>query len=217
MAGAVVGLLGAAALALGAFIGLPALASAALSLAVMVLSTGAFHEDGLADTADSLGAYTTQTRLEVMRDSRVGTFGASALVISMILRVSLAAALLEDAGVLAAAAALVAGESVSRAASLAIGYSLEPARSDGAAISAGRPSGDGFFHAGLIGALTTAILVAPTLGLWAGTLAIACVYLAAFAMVRFCAHAYGGQTGDVAGATQQVANLVFLAVVTSLR
>lgn len=135
----------------------------------------------------------------------------------MILRVSLAAALLEDAGVLAAAAALVAGESVSRAASLAIGYSLEPARSDGAAISAGRPSGDGFFHAGLIGALTTAILVAPTLGLWAGTLAIACVYLAAFAMVRFCAHAYGGQTGDVAGATQQVANLVFLAVVTSLR
>lgn len=78
VAGAVVGLLGAAALALGAFIGLPALASAALSLAVMVLSTGAFHEDGLADTADSLGAYTTQTRLEVMRDSRVGAPSAPA-------------------------------------------------------------------------------------------------------------------------------------------
>ena len=56
------------------------LTSATIAVMVGVMITGAFHEDGLADTADSLGGYTPERRLEIMKDSRVGTFGVLALV-----------------------------------------------------------------------------------------------------------------------------------------
>ena len=216
IAGAIVGLIGGGVLTLAFNAGLTALVAAALSLVAMLLATGAFHEDGLADTADSLGAYTIEKRLEVMRDSRVGTFGASALILSLMLRAGLIVAVLESSGVLAAALTLIAAESVSRAGSLAIGYSLDPARPDGAAISAGRPTGDGFFYAGLAGGLVTALTVWPGLSFGAGLIGAIAVYAAAFAMVRFAARTYDGQTGDVAGATQQVANIAFLAAIAIL-
>jgi adenosylcobinamide-GDP ribazoletransferase len=60
--------------------------AAALTLATTLLLTGAMHEDGLADTADGLGGRTREQKLEIMRDSRIGTFGACALAISLLLR-----------------------------------------------------------------------------------------------------------------------------------
>ena len=217
VAGAVVGIIGAGVLILAFNAGLPAFVAAAFSLAAMLITTGAFHEDGLADTADSLGAYTVEKRLEVMRDSRVGTFGASALILSLMLRAGLVAAVADSHGVFAAAMMLIAAESMSRAGSLAIGYALDPARPDGASISAGRPTGDGFFHAGLAAGLITAVAAATSLGFLAGLIGVVAVYATAFGMVRFAAHTYDGQTGDVAGATQQVANIAFLATIAILR
>lgn len=72
--------------------------AAAVSLTCGLLLTGAFHEDGLADTADALGgAYTREKLFEILKDSRIGTFGAAALILSFLLRASLWAALAERA------------------------------------------------------------------------------------------------------------------------
>ncbi|MFN0262940.1 adenosylcobinamide-GDP ribazoletransferase [Tepidamorphus sp. 3E244] len=217
IAGAVVGVIGACIFAFCVWANLSPIVAAGVSLAAMIVTTGAFHEDGLADTADSLGAYTVQDRLEVMRDSRIGTFGACALILSLLLRAGLLASIFEAHGLLAACLVLIAAETTSRAGSLAMGYSLPPARSEGAAISAGKPTGDGFFHAALVAGLVTALCVATTIGFGTGLAAFAAVYLAAFLMVRFAARMYRGQTGDAAGATQQVATLAFLAAVAMLR
>ena len=64
----------------------------------MVLTTGALHEDGLADIADSFGGTTRERRLEIMRDSRIGSFGASALFLALALRIGALAALASRIG-----------------------------------------------------------------------------------------------------------------------
>src|SRR6516165_4237398 len=80
VAGAVVGLIGALVLALTAPLGLPPLLRAGLATAALVAATGALHEDGLADLADGFGGGSTRERkLEIMRESRIGAYGAAAL------------------------------------------------------------------------------------------------------------------------------------------
>ncbi|MGL4812175.1 MAG: adenosylcobinamide-GDP ribazoletransferase, partial [Beijerinckiaceae bacterium] len=79
--------------------GLPTLISATLTIIALTMTTGAFHEDGLADTADGFGGGATrERRLEIMKDSRVGTFGASALALGFILRIGALAHLLDAYG-----------------------------------------------------------------------------------------------------------------------
>jgi len=90
LVGVVVG--GLTALALRLLWGVGPIAAVLLAFGVQLLITGAFHEDGLADTADALGGASTRERaLEILKDSRVGTFGASALVISIVGRAALLA------------------------------------------------------------------------------------------------------------------------------
>src|SRR5215467_2147821 len=74
VAGAIVGLIAAAVYWLARAAGLPPLPAAALTIAAGVLATGCLHEDGLADAADSLGGGTRARKLEIMRDSRIGTY-----------------------------------------------------------------------------------------------------------------------------------------------
>ncbi len=84
--------------------GLPALVSGAVTVAVAAFTTGAFHEDGLADTFDGLGGGATpERRLEIMKDSRLGAFGGTALMLALILRVALLAALIDRLGAAGAA------------------------------------------------------------------------------------------------------------------
>lgn len=86
LAGYLVGLAGYGAI-YGAGEFLPRAIAAAVGLAVMVMFTGAFHEDGLADTADGFGgAFETERKLEIMRDSRIGTYGSAALILSLLIR-----------------------------------------------------------------------------------------------------------------------------------
>src|SRR5215469_4222063 len=113
LAGAVVGAIGALAYALAHAAGLGPLPAAGLTIVATLIVTGALHEDGLADTADAFGAGATpQTRLDIMRDSRIGTFGACALILSIGLRWVALASLV---GPMRAAAALIAAHVAARA------------------------------------------------------------------------------------------------------
>src|SRR5208337_4727067 len=114
----VVGLVGAVALAAAEALGLPPFVAAALAVAALAAATGALHEDGLADVADGFGGgATAQSKLEIMRDSRIGAFGAVALTLSLILRVGALAAALR-AGLWGACASLILVAAVSRAGAL---------------------------------------------------------------------------------------------------
>ena len=136
IAGAVIAAIGALALALANALGLPPLISAALAICALVVVAGALHEDGLADVADGFGGGDTRERkLEIMRDSRVGAYGAAALALSLMLRVAALSALLGH-GLGEAAAGLVLAGTVSRAFGLLPLALLAPARADGLGASA---------------------------------------------------------------------------------
>src|SRR5829696_5520335 len=107
---------------------LPSLGAAALGLGVAALLTGALHLDALADTADALGGTTRERRLEIMRDHAIGSFGAVALVLVLLVEASALAALAVDGH---ATAAFAAAGACSRWASLPLAAALAPARADG--------------------------------------------------------------------------------------
>lgn len=189
--------------------GLDALVVAALALAVSVAVTGALHEDGLADSADGLfGGRTAERRLEIMKDSRVGSYGAVAIGLSLLLRASALAAIIDMAGIGAGVAALLAAACWSRMEGLFLLADEAPARKDGASAAVGRPTGKTVWIAA---GLSLAILAG--LG-WAGSLPIAGLTLGlAFARAltlglgRLARRLIGGQTGDIVGAAQQGAEI----------
>src|SRR5260370_40396891 len=134
--GLVVGLAGWAAFAIAAALGLPATIGALLAVAVTVLTTGALHEDGLADTADGFGGGEDRAgKLAIMRDSRSGAYGVLALAFSVALRAAALAVLTTPR----AGAALIAAHAVSRAGLPIVMRWLAPARDDGLGASAGQP------------------------------------------------------------------------------
>jgi adenosylcobinamide-GDP ribazoletransferase len=135
-AGAALGFVAGAVLVAASGLGEPAPVAALLALTAGVLLSGAMHEDGLADVADGFGGGASRERkLEIMRDSRLGAYGATALVLSLGLRAAALAALAASPG--RALAVLVASGAVSRAAALAPLVLLPSARGDGLGQSAG--------------------------------------------------------------------------------
>ena len=207
VAGATVGLVGALALALTGLIGLPHFIRAGLATAALVAATGALHEDGLADVADGFGGGATRAmKLDIMRDSRIGAYGAIALTLALILRVAALSAAL-DGGFWRASMSLIAVAALSRAGALTPLALLEPARADGAGAAAGRLD-----PGALAAAWGSALVIALVLGLVSLGLAHAVAAAlasgaAALAMVGLARRAIGGQTGDVAGAAQQSAEI----------
>lgn len=177
-------------------VGLPAAAAAGLVLMTQIILTGAMHEDGLADTVDGFwGGWDRERRLEIMKDSAIGTYGVLALILSVGLRwAALTQLLAFDFGPVFAAAIL------SRAALPVFMLALPPARSDGLSCSVGTPAPWAAILSVGLG------LMAAWLFLGAGTapvvlgMAIALVPVAVLARIKI-----GGQTGDVLGAAQQVA------------
>src|SRR6267143_145596 len=115
------------------------LVGATLALGATLLFTGALHEDGLADTADGFGGGATRQQiLDIMRDSRIGTYGALALGVALLLRVG-ALADLPNPGLVAWA--LIAAHAAGRASLPAFMWLIGPARSDGLSAAAGAPPG----------------------------------------------------------------------------
>lgn len=188
--------------------GVPPLASGAIALLASAFVTGALHEDGLADVADGLGGYTRERRLEIMRDSRIGTFGGLALVFSAIAKVSALAAL----PLAFAIPALAVCGALGRAVPAAISRWTPPARTDGLASAAGRPE----LHVVVTGAvLAIVIAVALIPRNWlAATLAVT---VASALAVRWLAmRQIGGYSGDVLGCAEQVAEIALLLTFAAL-
>jgi adenosylcobinamide-GDP ribazoletransferase len=207
VAGTMVGAFGALVYWAAVRLGLPPLVAAALAVAAGMGATGCLHEDGLADAADGLGGGDRERRLEIMRDSRLGTYGACALMMSLLLRWG---ALASIAGAGAVAFALVAAHTAARAPLPAFMAFVPAARRDGLAAAAGVPPFAVVVTAGLIGALALVLCLGPLAAL------VALVLLAAAGMLaaRVSVAAIGGHTGDVLGALEQVNEVLILLVAT---
>lgn len=215
--GWVVGAIGALALA-GALALWPPLVAAVLCSVVTVLVTGAFHEDGLADVADGLGGASTRERaLEIMKDSRIGAFGAIAVVLALGLKFALLAALAGQ-GAFVACAALLAAHVLSRLAPLAVMRASPYVGGEGGKSKpmADAVSGTAVFVA-VLWALPAAALLVVAGGVVNGVAALAATALVALFMVRLLRRRLGGFTGDGLGATQQLSELaIYLALAARL-
>jgi len=183
--------------------------AAALALATTMLITGAMHEDGLADTADGLGGKTRQQKLDIMRDSRIGTFGACALGISLLLRWSTIADIAEPHFV---AVALIAAHVGARACLPAFMQLVPAARPEGLSGSAGRPPAASIIAALILGV----ICLLFALGVMGTVVALLMLVFAGLLLARLAMREFGGQTGDVLGAMEQVGEAVILLVASSL-
>lgn len=211
LAGAVIGIIPALVGGLLSLTALPPLAIATVTVMAAAAVTGALHEDGLADAADGFfGGATPERRLDIMKDSRIGAFGALALILFLMLRVTLTAALLERAGPLGAMVTLLLAEMLSRALMLWQWTALPPARPDGLGARFGIPGRAAAMTGGLftLPLLVCLLAVHPLAGLALG-LGLA-VYSASFTG-KLAVKAIGGFTGDVLGAIQQVTLTAFLA------
>ena len=218
LVGAFVGAVGALVLVVAAWWWTPIVA-ALLALAATLLLTGAFHEDGLADTFDALGGAVPRERaLAIMKDSRIGTYGAVALLLVLTMRVVLAATLCAREPAMAAAA-LVLAHTWGRAAAVGLMASLpyagdaEQAKAKPLATAVGRAElGGALAWAAVVGGLVAGcapFASAPQAGGYLG-LALAAVALVAFTMWRWLKRRLGGYTGDTLGATEQLAELAVL-------
>ncbi len=209
LAGALVGLIGAAVLWLAAQL-LPLPVAALIALAATVAVTGAFHEDGLADTFDALGgSVPTHRALEIMRDSRIGTYGAGALILSLLLRWQLLYAL----PLPLAMAVLVSSHAAARAGAASLMANLDYVRVEVEAKA--KPVAHSLTGANLLSTLALGLL--PMVGIaiavpawWAPLLAGA---LAVVVVRLWCAHWFRqrlqGYTGDALGCAEQLGEIAF--------
>jgi adenosylcobinamide-GDP ribazoletransferase len=180
--------------------------AAAVAVCCTTLLTGAFHLDGLADTFDATGGFGRERSLEIMRDSRIGTYGAAAVALALLVRVGAVAQLLASGGALGA---LVAAGAVSRGAAVALSALLPYARE--APGRGGVLTGRGGLW-GVPVAIAIALGAARLDGLaMVGSAAV--VGLAAWFVFR---RWLGGVTGDALGATSEIAELTAILVAAAL-
>jgi adenosylcobinamide-GDP ribazoletransferase len=209
VAGALLGALAAAVMAGAAAVGLSPLIAAPLAISALIIFSGAMHEDGLADCADGFfGGETPVRKLEIMQDGRIGTFGAVALILSLYLRAA-SLALAADKSLGLACAILIGTAALSRGLALVPLVLLPPARQSGAGFAAGKPA-KGAFAVAIC--LAIPIALAPVLmgaNLPRALLGVGLALGSAYAVAVLARHEIGGQTGDVAGAAQQLAEIVY--------
>jgi adenosylcobinamide-GDP ribazoletransferase len=200
--GLLVGCAGAGVLWLAAQI-LPSPLPVILSTVITVLMTGAFHEDGLADTFDGLGGGATRERaLEIMKDSRVGTYGAIALILTLLLKIAALSALPMHL----AAVALIGAHSFSRACAVSMIFTsryVGSAEHSRAKPVAQRMSAGELFISVLVG-VTPLILC----GMHA-IVGVAAALVALLILFRWFTKRLDGYTGDTLGATQQITEVTF--------
>ncbi len=208
LTGALVGAASAGCLWLGSHLWTMPLA-AFISVAVGAFLTGAFHEDGFADFFDALGGATREARLVIMRDSRVGTYGALALGFTVLARAGALASLPLTIGV----PSLIAAHAGGRLATLGVvwlvawGGGLGPAKTGPAPNQASLPA---VLLAGVCG-----LLPAFALGFGMALAAVLAGALAATAVGAAAVRLIGGYTGDVLGAAEQSYEIAFLLAVAA--
>jgi len=188
--------------------GLGAGVAAGVVLATQAMLTGAMHEDGLADTADGLwGGWTRERRLAIMKDSHIGSYGVLALLLVTLVRWSALTALIAGGQW---AAVIVAG-ALSRV-PMAVLMALMPnARRSGLSQAVGRPAFGPVMTAMVLALGAGTLLVGPVATLQAALLAaMPCAALALVARAKI-----GGQTGEILGAAQQLAEAAVLAALVA--
>ncbi|HEY1181805.1 MAG TPA: adenosylcobinamide-GDP ribazoletransferase [Rhodocyclaceae bacterium] len=205
LVGWIVGLIGAAVTLAAAWI-LPLSIAVLLGMAATLLATGAFHEDGFADSCDGFGGgWSKEDVLRIMKDSRIGSYGAIGIGVLLLIKWN---ALYElDDSVLSA---LLAAHPISRAAATSLIYALDYVRDEDGKSKplAVRIGGGELAMAWLFGLLPTALLgwlLSWQLALQ-GVLAVVAVTVL---MAAYTRRRVGGYTGDVLGATQQLAEVFF--------
>lgn len=175
-----------------------------LAMAATLLATGAFHEDGLADTADGLGGGWDPARiLDIMKDSRVGSYGVVALSLALAGKFALLASVATEA----LPWALVAGHALSRFAALVPMATMDYARADDSTKAkpvAARLSPGALLFAAVFALLPLAVLPWPNAVAGCALAVLATLWLAA----KF-RRWLGGYTGDCLGAVQQLAEIAF--------
>jgi len=186
----------------------PSSVAATVGIVFGLILTGAFHEDGLADTADALGGWNPEQRRQILKDSRHGSYGVAAMCSTIVLRVVCVASL----GPAAAFAGLVAAHTLGRGASVAVMGTAPPVPTEGLGADYARglralPTVLGVAASLVIGAIAT--------GWWVAPLAAA-AGLGAVAVAVLARRAFGGVSGDLLGAVEQVGECLVLVVVTAL-
>ncbi len=183
-------------------------AAAVIALGLSVMMTGGLHEDGLADSADGLwGGWDRDRRLEIMKDSHIGSYGVIALVLTLGAQWWALSALLEARG---AFWPLLAAATLSRAAMPVLMSALDHARSTGLSHAQGRPS----WGVTVIGCLIAAGIA--VIGAGGTGVTLICVAAGITAAMAMLAHRkIGGQTGDILGATQKITEVALLLVLAS--
>ena len=186
---------------------LPAPLPVLISTAASLLLTGAFHEDGLADTFDGIGGgLTREAALNIMKDSRISTYGTAALVTILLIKVFTLSAL----SLPLAIGALIAGHGLSRVSAVMVMVTSRYVRFEGKA----KPVASDVGTKGLVflAAFTALILIGLGLTGWSLPL-LACALvglIAGHVLIRlFYERKLGGYTGDALGATQQISEIGF--------
>ena len=189
-------------------IGIPELAAAAVALGAGALLTGALHEDGLADVGDGFGGgRDREKKLAIMRDSRIGTYGVLALLVSFVAKCSALASLPFGEII----PALIVAHVLARAAIPVVTANMPFAREDGLGRSAGRPEPASAVIAAVI-AVVVALLCLP-FGI--ALLAVLVTAAVAAAMAMLAWRQIGGVTGDVFGAIEQTAETAVLLILAA--
>jgi len=211
--GAAIGLAAGLVFAIVRSIAGPGWLAAVLAVGAAVLITRALHEDGLADTADGLGPHALDParRLEIMRDSRNGTFGVLALALSVLIKVACLAQFNAGTGLVV----LIAAHAMSRAVLAYPLLAFGPVQRDGLGVTAGKPTDHGVWLTVALGAALAFVLLLGK-GFFVAILAPLAAMAAAWFASRWIAERIGGYTGDTLGAVQQKAELVFLVVAALL-
>lgn len=188
----------------------PPLVAAAVAVTVGLLLTGAFHEDGLGDVADAFGGgWTVERRLEILKDSRHGTYGVAAMCASIVVRMLALGSLPGPATMFAAA---VAANAMGRAAAVGMAGTMHMATHTGLGADYGRSTTPLRATTGCAAGIAVA---AVAVGWWVGALAAA-AFVAALATGMLARRKIGGISGDVLGAAEQVAECLCLVVISGL-
>ncbi len=207
LVGVIVGAIGAL-VTVAAAQALPASLAILAGMAATLLATGAFHEDGLADAVDGFGGGRQKERVfEIMKDSRIGSFGAIAIALMLLAKFNALAQIDALGGLRMLAVALIAGHALSRLASTTLLFALDYVREDDSAKSrplARRLSATQLALAALFGLAPCLLLAGARVWVGIGLAAVVTVVAAGYFVRRI-----GGYTGDCLGAAQQVAELAF--------
>jgi adenosylcobinamide-GDP ribazoletransferase len=189
-------------------LGVPDLAAAALALGASAILTGALHEDGLADVADGFGGGRDRAaKLEIMRDSRLGTYGALILLVSFAAKSSALAAIPDGYVV----PGLIAAHALARGVLPLMSLGLPYARNDGLARNAGQPDAS----TAALAAILALVLALVSLSWSNALLSALAAALSGLGIAWLAQRQIGGQTGDVLGGAEQVGETAILVLLAA--